>query len=264
VPKKEKKKKAKEPLGPNFDLVEPEFVFRKQADSNVDADLVEPFGEATSLSAADGADKKARKKSLRFHTNKIETSARRREERREKLGGDDDLPYRERKKEKEARIQKEIEKTRDQVGEDLDMDDEHDVSITAKKRKREEPEDAADSASGEEDNDGYYELVKRAKKAKKEAKKHAYDEARMIERIYDDETREGPRSLTRAILKNRGLTPRRSKSVRNPRVKKREKYEKAKKKVRSQKAVYKGGLSGRPYGGEESGISKTVKSVKLI
>ena len=32
----------------------------------------------------------------------------------------------------------------------------------------------------------------------------------------------GPRSLTRAILKNKGLTPRRSKSVRNPRVKKRE------------------------------------------
>lgn len=40
----------------------------------------------------------------------------------------------------------------------------------------------------------------------------------------DDGTEEGPRSLTRAILKNRGLTPHRSKSVRNPRVKKRERY----------------------------------------
>jgi U3 small nucleolar RNA-associated protein 3 len=40
-------------------------------------------------------------------------------------------------------------------------------------------------------------------------------------------------------------------------------FEKAKRKVRSQKAVYKGGLSGKPYGGEESGITKVVKSVKL-
>lgn len=66
------------------------------------------------------------------------------------------------------------------------------------------------------------------------------------------------------MLKNRGLTPHRAKSVRNPRVKKRQRYEKAKKKVSSQKAVYKGGLAatGR-YDGEKSGISKVVKSVRL-
>ena len=75
----------------------------------------------------------------------------------------------------------------------------------------------------------------------------------------------GPRSLTRAILKNRGLTPHRPKSVRNPRVKKRMKFEKAKKTVSSQKAIYKGGLSqsGGRYEGEKSGISKVVKSVRL-
>lgn len=66
------------------------------------------------------------------------------------------------------------------------------------------------------------------------------------------------------MLKNRGLTPHRAKSVRNPRVKKRQRYEKAKKKVSSQKAVYKGGLAatGR-YDGEKSGISKVIKSVRL-
>lgn len=75
----------------------------------------------------------------------------------------------------------------------------------------------------------------------------------------------GPRSLTRAILKNRGLTPHRPKSVRNPRVKKRMRFEKAKKTVSSQKAIYKGGLSqsGGRYEGEKSGISKVVKSVRL-
>jgi len=42
-------------------------------------------------------------------------------------------------------------------------------------------------------------------------------------------------------------------------------FEAAKKKVGSQKAVYKGGLkeSKGVYGGEKSGISRVVKSVKL-
>lgn len=40
-------------------------------------------------------------------------------------------------------------------------------------------------------------------------------------------------------------------------------YEKAQKKVRSQKAVYKRGMGSKPYSGEESGISKVVKSVRL-
>lgn len=81
---------------------------------------------------------------------------------------------------------------------------------------------------------------------------------------FDDGGADGPRSLTRAILTNKGLTPRRPKSVRNPRVKKREKFRKANMKISSQKAVFKGGLAeaGR-YDGEKSGISKVVKSVRL-
>ena len=63
-------------------------------------------------------------------------------------------------------------------------------------------------------------------------------------------------------MKNKGLTPHRSKSVRNPRVKKRQRFEKAKKKISSQKAVYRGGDSAK-YGGESTGISRVVKSVKL-
>lgn len=83
--------------------------------------------------------------------------------------------------------------------------------------------------------------------------------------MVDEEGTTGPRSLTRAILTNKGLTPHRPKAVRNPRVKKRQKYEKAKKKLSSQKSVYKGGLSetGGRYDGEKSGISKVIKSVKL-
>ncbi len=75
---------------------------------------------------------------------------------------------------------------------------------------------------------------------------------------------DGPRSLTRAILANKGLTAKRAKSVRNPRVKKRMRFEKAQRKLASQKAVYKGGVKETGYGGEMTGISvRTVKSVKL-
>ena len=76
----------------------------------------------------------------------------------------------------------------------------------------------------------------------------------------------GTGALTRAILKNKGLTPKRAKSVRNPRVKKRLKYEQAKKRVASQRAVFKGGLAGSKgvYEGERSGINpRVVKSTRL-
>jgi U3 small nucleolar RNA-associated protein 3 len=62
------------------------------------------------------------------------------------------------------------------------------------------------------------------------------------------------------------MTPRRPKAVRNPRVKKRERFEKAKKQMGSKKAIFKGGLASLPggrYEGEKTGISNVVKSVKL-
>lgn len=80
---------------------------------------------------------------------------------------------------------------------------------------------------------------------------------------------DGPRSVTRAILANKGLTPKRAKANRNPRVKKRQSYDKAKKKVSSMKSVFKpqeaaAQRSSAGYHGEKSGIgSKTVKSRKL-
>jgi U3 small nucleolar RNA-associated protein 3 len=80
-----------------------------------------------------------------------------------------------------------------------------------------------------------------------------------------DDTESGPRGLTRAIEKNRGLTPRRAKTGRNPRVKKRVAYDKAKRKVASQRAVFKGGQAtlGGAYAGEKTGISIKAKSRKF-
>lgn len=82
--------------------------------------------------------------------------------------------------------------------------------------------------------------------------------------IPDDSIEEGGhRSINRQIEKNRGLTPRRPKAVRNPRVKKRQKFDKATKKLGSVRAVFKGGQSSLQggYEGEKSGISShLVKS----
>lgn len=67
-----------------------------------------------------------------------------------------------------------------------------------------------------------------------------------------------------AIEKNKGLTPKRKKEVRNPRLKKRLKYEDKKKKLGSVRAVYKGGEGRGGYQGELTGIKGgLIRSVKL-
>ena len=299
IDKDKDSKRSIKPRVPVFDLVEPEFEYSasKPTPSSSASDVADSFGEQTTLQSFDAADKKARKKSLRFHTSRIESAATRRDKgAKNLLGGDDDIPYKERKKQKEIREAKEsAKKSRGLGGDDLSNGDpEVDTDIdsaglngdfggskSGKKRSW------GDSDEGHEDVDPgeYYSLVEKSAKEKKEKKKAEYDAARAAERyvlpntcpprpfltivtpsdaLTVPEAADGPRPLTRAILKNRGLTPHRSKSVRNPRVKKRQKFEKAKKKVSSQKAVYKGGIGNTDsYGGERSGISKVVKAVRL-
>ncbi|TCD63240.1 hypothetical protein EIP91_005796 [Steccherinum ochraceum] len=268
-PKKKRKSSTSTPV-PVFDLVEPTFPSKPSssrpsksptADSSAD-----PYGELTVLSSADAQDKASRKRSLRFHTSKIESASARREKARSgAYGGDDDIPWKDRRKEKKV-----SDAQRGMGGDDLDdvpgdekMAGEVSSNGAGGKQAREEDEDGG---IGESDDEGYYDLVKRKSKEKKEKKKADYEARAEAERVVpDDDSSTGPRGLTRAILSNKGLTPHRSKSVRNPRVKKRQKFEKAKKKVSSQKAVFKGGVSstGGRYDGEKSGISKVVKSVKL-
>jgi U3 small nucleolar RNA-associated protein 3 len=74
-----KKKKKTAPPAPVFDLVEPEFASTKakgkkgKQDSAGNADVdSEAFGDPTQLSHTDASDKAGRRKSLRFHTSKIE------------------------------------------------------------------------------------------------------------------------------------------------------------------------------------------------
>ncbi|KAF7365311.1 hypothetical protein MVEN_00403100 [Mycena venus] len=221
-PKKKRKTSTTTPAVPVFDLIEPEFTSSTSAQRRTDSST-DAYGEATALQHADAADKSARRKTLRFHTSRIESaSARRQGARNNAVGGDDDIPYRDTRKQP-AKVPQ---SSRGQGGEDLDES---------------EPQPKAPDPDAE-DADGYYELVKRKSKLKKELKKAEYDAAQDAARPdFEEGGADGPRSLTRAILTNKGLTPRRPKS-----------------------AVYKGGLAetGR-YDGEKSGISKVIKSVRL-
>lgn len=177
-PPKKKRKTSSTPAEstvPVFDLVEPEFSASKPSSSRIRtaSGVTDAYGEATSLQHADVADKTARKKSLRFHISKIESaSARRQGARNQAAGGDDDLPYRERRKEKEARLAKEAApKVKKQGGEDLDN-----TEPEPKSEKQTEEQDYRDHES--EEPDGYYELIKKKSKEKKDQKKAEYEAIR--------------------------------------------------------------------------------------
>jgi U3 small nucleolar RNA-associated protein 3 len=143
-------------------------------------DATESFGEATSLPFADAADKTSRKKSLRFHTSKIESASMRRQGARNRaIGGDDDLPYRERRKEKDDRLAKEaIKRGRGQGGDDLDGLD----PDTDNKEKETLDVDSDEDGGFDETNDGYYNLVKQKTRAKKEQKIAEYEASRTVRR----------------------------------------------------------------------------------
>ncbi|CAN9283446.1 unnamed protein product [Alternaria alternata] len=137
---------------------------------------------------------------------------------------------------------------------------------------------SADEAPGTrrddfEDEDGYYDMVAARSNDKKQTKlerAEAYalakkEGAQVVEEevIGDD----GRRMISYQIQKNKGLTPHRKKSVRNPRVKKKEKYKEKQKKLKSMKQVFDKGAAAKGsanYGGELTGIkSGLVRSRKL-
>lgn len=162
---------AKSKVEPVYELVEPTFVKSKKPSlSSTKTQTNDLYGEATTLDSADVADKTVRKKALRFHTSKIESSSIRRQNARNALGGDDDIPYRERKKQQ---AEKAVRKNLGTGGDDLD-DEDPEQRENGKKRARVDEE--GDSGSdGDEGEDGYYSLVKKQKADKKAEKKARYE-----------------------------------------------------------------------------------------
>ena len=232
--------------------------------AKVESDNNSDFGEESHLTTASAAEKAKRKKSLRFYTSQIVQKSSKRQDAGRDAGGDTDLPYRERLRDREARLNAEAEKRGKKLdsygrGKGVDLGDEQD-----------EQEDAQMDRQSREygEDDEYYDLVtnrSKIRKLEKEANATAMAGTKSSNpNGYPKEDAEGKRAIGYTIEKNKGLAPKRKKEVRNPRVKKRMKFEEKKKKLGSMKAVYKGGEGRGGYGGEKTGIkSNLVKSVKL-
>ncbi|KAI1453617.1 Sas10 C-terminal domain-containing protein [Annulohypoxylon moriforme] len=216
------------------------------------------FGEEETLDAKAAAEKAARKKSLRFYTSQIVQKANRRAGAGRDAGGDMDIPYRERLKDRQARLNIEAEKRgkkSSNLGADLgDDSDEEDGRVANAVR---------------DDEDEYYDMIaarSNNKKEEKASRSAALAAATARDRVVQKEEvgEDGKRKISYQIEKNKGLTPHRKKDVRNPRVKKRKAYAEKQKKLKSMKAVYKGGEGRGGYAGELTGIKPgLIKSVKL-
>ena len=178
--KKKRKTSTAVKDSPVFDLEEPTYTPSKPRASILTpiSREADAFGDAMALGTADAADKKARRHTLRFHTSKIESASARRQSARVALGGDDDPPYRERRKEKEARAQREVQAgKRGQGGDDLD-----DTDLVLLERATSGADGGEEDESAEENVDGYYSLIRRQKGKQKEAKKLAYEAAKAANR----------------------------------------------------------------------------------
>ena len=220
----------------------------KQTNSDLDE-----FADVTTLHPLDAQEKRQNKKTLRFYTAQIESKF---QKRREKHSGDTEV-FKERRNDRAERVLEAARKRGlpSSTNEDDALDDEEPEPIIRTKEKEEDYYDfiaakaARKKATGKQD----YEASKAAAKAFLRGEG---------EEVLDESAK---RLITRQIEKNKGLTPHRSKDVRNPRVKKRKKYEKKKIAMKGRQAVYKvGDVRRGAYGGEESGISKNVvKGVKL-
>ena len=219
------------------------------------------LGEEVPLTEREAADKANRKRGLRFYTSQIAQKANKRGAAGRNTGGDDDIPYRERLKDRQARLNAEAEKRGKRAA---------DAAATLGGESDEEDHHQAREIRADVEQDDYYDLIaarttkeKHDKAALAEAQKQA---ALQGGRVVQEEIvgADGKRKISYAIAKNKGLTPHRKKDVRNPRVKKRKKYDEKKKKLASMKPVYRGGEGRGGYGGELTGIKKgLVKSTKL-
>ena len=218
------------------------------------------FGDPKYLATHEAAQKEARKKSLKFYTSQIASKSQKRGAAGRDAGGDADLPYKERLRDRQARLNAQAEKRGKNNKPNKDealggASDEEDATAAREIRD-----------AGEED---YYNLVANKSSAKKAEKARIAAEqaaaASGLVRIAEEELdgEDGKRAISYAIEKNKGLHGKRKKEVRNPRVKKRKKFEEKKKRLGSVRQVYKGG-EGKGYQGELTGIKgNLVRSVKL-
>lgn len=228
---------------------------KPEKDSNGAVEEADDYMEA-GMADVDAQEKKARKRTLRFYTSKIDQEENKKIDR---FKGDDDIPYKERLYERQQRLLEEARKRGQQGSKETDLDN----------RDYDSGDEAASKSINQEGEKDYFNEVLTKKQVKKQSRQQAHKDAVKAARegklsdLAEEVGEDGKRAINYQILKNKGLTPNRNKENRNARVKKRKRFDKAQKKLKSVRAVYSGGLSG-PYEGEKTGIKKNLtKSVKF-
>ncbi|OLY81473.1 hypothetical protein AYI68_g4421 [Smittium mucronatum] len=221
-------------------------------------DLGSDFGESANIDEIDFLDKSLsnkKKSSLRHFASKATKTKTKKGDKRQLMDGDYDIPY----KSKKPKVTTDL--STSTFGEDLDSNQ---AEVPLDKNIEQDDYDVG--------ND-YYKQVKEQSKSRKVKKKPAPKvsnkelawksvlESNLEAEAYAEDTSE-KRPINYQILKNKGLTPKRNKINRNPRVKKKVKYAAAKKKLSSTRQIYK--TPSGPYGGEATGIKTNLsKSVRL-
>ncbi|XP_041062179.1 something about silencing protein 10 isoform X1 [Carcharodon carcharias] len=141
------------------------------------------------------------------------------------------------------------------------------LSKQAKAEQRAEEKVTDQEVSGDSESDAdeeaafqyYKEMEERLTHKRKQAQLNSNEDSAVVKEVLGPD---GKRKITYQIAKNKGLTPRRKKIDRNPRVKHREKFRRAK--IRRKGQVREVRREEHRYGGELSGIRAGVKkSTKL-
>lgn len=164
----------------------------------------------------------------------------------------------------EARIDENEGFMNDYDDDDDDFDNENDEEDEVPRKRRRAPEAGNDEDVEEEEEENLLDLFSKKKKKFNELKKQHYSVAPRYggaqEEALDGDKK---RAASYEIMKNRGLTPHRKKSNRNPRVKKREMYKKA---VIARKGQVREVVTGvgSAYGGELTGIKANIARSRKI
>ncbi|CAG8487593.1 10785_t:CDS:10 [Ambispora gerdemannii] len=231
-------------------LLEDEFVSLQDNKKKKRKRMSSDLGDLDVMDEIDAEEKAQKKSSLRQYAAKIDQNASKRLK-SNRYTGDTDIPY------KGLYRNSNMQTTRKKPNPEAELDD-LDWDEADKKDSLE---------FGSQDSNDYYETIKKATESKKLEKRKQYDAQKEQKRNNASEDSnnlpEGAkRQINYQILKNKGLTPHRNKDQRNPRVKHRKKYEKAKKKIKSVKQVVTS--QGGAYGGEKTGIKIGLsRSIKL-
>lgn len=146
---------------------------------------------------------------------------------------------------------------------DYDREDEEYEALSSKNKRRRAPTGRMDADGEDDQEDGLLEdFAKKKRELANKKKEHYAGEVRyggLLETVPES----GKRAATYEIMKNKGLTPHRKKENRNPRVKKRQAYEKAIVRRKGQVREVTAGAAGS-YDGELTGIKANISRSRKI